>query len=184
MKATPSRRQLIVFILLGLALLGGGMRLWAPNPSLAHDIGTLLLVLWLPVIGNVVAFLIRYFGWRLKRQTTFAPGTPFTAHLRIRMAPVDPPADAVRGLAPDDRACALVIGTEGFTARLAVPLARGLSSATDDAVEVQFLRPALALPRFPVATDFRLVAQGRVVGVGRVLGTPGWPPAAPAPARL
>ena len=146
------------------------MRLAAPNPSLAHDIGTLLLVLWLPVIGNVVAFLIRYFGLRLKRQTTFAPGMPFTAHLRVRLAPVDPLADAARGLAPDDGGCALVIGTEGFTARLAVPLAQALASATGESIAVQLLRPSLALPRFPVATEFRVVAQGRVVGTGRVLG--------------
>ena len=58
MKATSSRRKLIVIVLLALALVGAGMRYWAPNPSVTRDIGTLLLVLWLPVIGNVVAFVI------------------------------------------------------------------------------------------------------------------------------
>ena len=54
MKATSSRRKLIVIVLLALALVGAGMRQWAPNPSLMRDVGTLLLVLWLPVIGNVI----------------------------------------------------------------------------------------------------------------------------------
>ena len=58
MKATSSRRKLIVIVLLALALVGAGMRHWAPNPSVMRDMGTLLLVLWLPVIGNVVAFVI------------------------------------------------------------------------------------------------------------------------------
>ena len=62
MKATSHRRQLIVATLLALAIVGAGMRWWAGNPSLARDIGTLLLALWLPAVGNIVAFAIR--RWR------------------------------------------------------------------------------------------------------------------------
>jgi hypothetical protein len=42
------RRQVVMCVLLGLAAAGAAIRHWADNPSLARDIGTLLLVLWLP----------------------------------------------------------------------------------------------------------------------------------------
>ncbi|MEP6792156.1 MAG: hypothetical protein ABI907_12350, partial [Ramlibacter sp.] len=86
-RVTSSRRRLIVFILLGLALVGGGLRLWTPRASLAHDIGNLLLVLWVPVIGNVVAWVIRQARLRLQRPRGFAAGSPFNGHLLVELAP-------------------------------------------------------------------------------------------------
>ena len=59
--ATAARRKLIVIALLLLAVAGGAIRAWAPNPSTLRDIGSLLLVLWVPVIGNVIAYLVRQF---------------------------------------------------------------------------------------------------------------------------
>ena len=56
---TSSRRQIVMATLLGLAIVGGAIRYWAPNPSTARDIGTLLLVMWLPAVGNLVAFVVR-----------------------------------------------------------------------------------------------------------------------------
>ena len=41
---TSSRRQIVMATLLGLAIVGAAMRYWAPNPSTARDIGTLMLV--------------------------------------------------------------------------------------------------------------------------------------------
>ena len=43
---TSSRREIITAVLLLLALGGGLVRWLAPQPSLARDIGSLLLVLW------------------------------------------------------------------------------------------------------------------------------------------
>ncbi|NPC59094.1 hypothetical protein [Caenimonas soli] len=56
---TSSRRQLVMATLLGLAIVGAAMRYWAPNPSTARDIGTLLMVMWLPAVGNIIAFAVR-----------------------------------------------------------------------------------------------------------------------------
>ena len=56
---TSSRRQIVMATLLGLAIVGAAMRYWAPNPSVTRDIGTLLMVMWLPAIGNLVAFAVR-----------------------------------------------------------------------------------------------------------------------------
>ena len=62
---TSSRRQIVMATLLGLAIVGGAMRYWAPNPSTARDIGTLLLVMWLPAVGNLISFVVR--EWHRRR---------------------------------------------------------------------------------------------------------------------
>jgi hypothetical protein len=63
---TSSRRQIVMATLLGLAIVGAAMRYWAPNPSTARDIGTLLLVMWLPAVGNIVSFVMR--EWHKRRS--------------------------------------------------------------------------------------------------------------------
>lgn len=165
MKATPHRRQLIVAVLLALALVGAGMRLWADNPSLARDIGTLLLVLWLPAVGNIVAFAIG--RWRAAHppRPPFDPLAPFQGHLLVELARAGPAAAAATDAGP----CTLVVGSEGFTARLAQPLAQWLAGPQPAVLQVQLLRPALALPRLPAGAPFSVLAGTRAVGTGRVL---------------
>jgi hypothetical protein len=171
MKATSSRRQLIVFVLLVLALAGAALRQWADNPSITRDIGTLLLVLWLPIIGNVVAYVIvRMQGARRARRTAgFDPQAAFTPHLLVEVTPIDPATSALPPLSDEERNCTLVVGSEGFTARGTVPLAQWLAAGEAWPVELQLLRPALALPRLPAQTSFRILAGRSVVASGRVL---------------
>ena len=66
---TSSRRQIVMATLLGLAIVGAAMRYWAPNPSGARDIGTLLMVMWLPAVGNLVAFAVRQLHKRRSNRT-------------------------------------------------------------------------------------------------------------------
>jgi hypothetical protein len=169
MKATSSRRQLIVFVLLMLALAGAAMRLWAANPSIARDIGTLLLVLWLPVVGNVVGHVIaRVRRARLARiAAAFAPGAAFEPQLHVELVPLAGAARPV--LAAGERTCTVVVGHEGFTARTATPLADWIGGAPIQVVALQLLRPALALQRLGVGTTFSMLAGRTVVGTGRVL---------------
>jgi hypothetical protein len=161
--ATPARRKLVVVILLVLALVGGAIRLWAPNPSTLRDIGSLMLVLWVPVIGNVIAFLVR----RIKlRRTPF--DFPFAADLLVEMRPLQEPPRLGLPLTRDS--CALVVGTEGFSVRLSpAPPPDWLAQGTAIQVQAQFLKPAMALALFPPDTPFRIVAQQQLVGQGRVL---------------
>jgi hypothetical protein len=63
---TSTRRQIVMATLLGLAIVGGAVRYWATNPSTARDIGTLLLVMWLPAVGNLISFVIR--EWHRRRS--------------------------------------------------------------------------------------------------------------------
>jgi hypothetical protein len=160
--ATPARRQLVVVILLVFALVGGAIRHWAPNPSTLRDMGSLMLVLWVPVIGNVIAFLVH----RIKlRRTPF--DDPFAPDLLVEMSPLAPPPPLAAPLAGNS--CALVVGTEGFTVRLSQPLAGWLATGAPIQVQAQFLKPQMALALFPADTPFRIVAQQQLVGQGRVL---------------
>lgn len=165
MKATSHRRQLIVAVLLALALVGAGMRYWADDPSLARDIGTLLLVLWLPAVGNIVGFAIG--RWRAAHppRSPFDGAAPFAGHLLVELARAGPAAAA--GM--DAALCTLVVGSEGFTARLAQPLAHWLAGPQPAVLQVQLLRPALALARLPAGAVFSVLAGTRAVGTGRVL---------------
>ena len=169
MKATSSRRKLIVIVLLALALVGAGMRHWAPNPSVMRDMGTLLLVLWLPIIGNVVAFVVNRWRASMGRSGTFEAGRAFTPHLLAELTPAGALPPAARALEANERCCTLVLGSEGFTARLAVPVAHWLQSGQTQPIELEFLRPALAEPRFPAGAAFRIVAGYTVAGQGRVI---------------
>jgi hypothetical protein len=166
-KAASSRRQLIVFILLGLALVGGAMRLWTPRPSVAHDIGNLLLVLWVPVIGNVVAWLVRRARMKMQPVRGFVPGSAFTPDLQAELAALPDAA----GAAGQDT-FTLVVGTDGFTARLPAPMPEWAGSPQARTVEFQLLRPALAIPRLKAAGTFAVLVGETVVANGRVLKAP------------
>jgi hypothetical protein len=160
--ATPARRRLVVILLLVFALVGGAIRLWAPSPSTLRDMGSLLLVLWVPVIGNVIAFLVQ----RIKlRRTPF--DLPFDPELLVELRPLAPPPRLAQPLS--GATCALVVGTEGFTVRLSQPLAGWLQAGRTIQVQAQFLKPAMALALFAPDTPFRVVAQQQLVGQGRVL---------------
>ena len=162
-EATPQRKKLVVIILLLLAGVGGAIRLLAPNPSTLRDLGSLLLVLWVPVIGNVVGFFARKI--KLRRANGFGD-RPFSGELRVEIAPL---ANAPASNAPPDGTLyAFVVGTEGFSARLSHPLAWP-ERAQPLVVDAQFLRPTLALPRFAGGTAFRVLAHNQLVAQGRVL---------------
>jgi hypothetical protein len=161
--ATPARRKLVVIILLVLALAGGAIRLLAPNPSTLRDLGSLMLVLWVPVIGNVLAFFFRKIRFR---RTPF--DFPFAPDLLVEMIPL--PAPPRLGLPLTRDSCALVVGTEGFSVRLSpAPPADWLQQGAAIQVQAQFLKPAMALALFPPDTPFRIVAQQQLVGQGKVL---------------
>jgi hypothetical protein len=165
---TSSRRQIVMAVLLGVAATGGAIRHWAANPSLLHDIGTLMLVLWLPAVGNLVGFVIQRFARREGAARDFAPHSPFRPHLRAVFTPSLPP-----GAAPVRQSverCTLVLGQEGFTVRLAMPHRDLLATGQEQTVELELLRPALALPRLVPGTSFALRVDAALVGHGRVLG--------------
>ena len=162
---TSSRRQVVMATLLALAVVGAGMRYWATNPSLARDIGTLLLVLWLPAVGNLIAFLVRRLPRRAPRVVEFAVTAAFAPQLIVSLSPNSTTA----ALPTEEVRCTVVLGKEGFTGRTAAPLSQVLAAAGGaQDVPLEMLRPEVALPRLLPGTSFELfvgqvhVAQGKV----------------------
>ena len=84
-----SRRETITAILLLFAVGGGLLRWLAPQPSLARDMGSLLLVLvlWVPIIGNIIAWVVAQAHKPKNAPPGFAPDSPFTpsAHITLTL---------------------------------------------------------------------------------------------------
>ncbi|MBC7603228.1 MAG: hypothetical protein H7255_11305 [Ramlibacter sp.] len=172
MTATPKRRQLVMAVLLALAAVGAAVRFWSPNPSLARDIGTLMLVLWLPAVGNLIAYLVRQAQTRMHQRAGFDARPQFTAHFAAQLLALPERAALVQSLSAADTRCTLLIGTEGFSARTPLPLRELLASAqTAEGVSssMELLKPALALPRFAPGTRFHLVVGNTAIAAGTVL---------------
>lgn len=157
-------------MLLVLASLGAAVRYWSPDPSLAHDIGTLMLVLWLPAIGNLIAYVVREAQARMHQRAGFDARPLFTKHFCAQLVVVPGHAALVQSIAAGDTRCIVLLGTEAFSARTAVPLRTLLGITTGDAVlaEIELLRPELALARLVASTRFHLVVGTTAVAEGTV----------------
>lgn len=166
------RRKLIVVILLCVAVTGALMRHYAERGSTTRDVGTLLMVLWVPIIGNVIAWLI---GKRPRRAppaepATFDAASTFTPHLRVELT-LRPPALRSHDvpLSAGEYRCALVVDNEGFSARWFVPQGDVLERGKPHALEIEFLTPDIARPRFPHGAAFRVLVGDSFIADGRVL---------------
>ena len=172
MTSIQFRRQLIVIIRLGVALSGAVMRHFAAPGSTTRDIGTLMLLLWLPVIGSVVGWLYA----KLRRPAavseppTFGAGSAFQpqalVELTLRTSQV--PSENTPMPAGEQR-CALVVDNQGFSARWFVAPDEAFQRGKTQTLHVEFLTPAVALPRFPRDAVFRMLVGESFVGDGRVL---------------
>ena len=170
--ATPSRRQLAMAALLALAVAGGLIRHYAPNPSTLRDIGTLLLVMWLPAVGNLISYLVRRFPRKApKAPPGFAPDAPFAPHLHLDLHAVHVPEQLLTGLDPQQRQCALLVGQQGFTGRLDVPVMEVISGAAPRTghAALELLRPEVALAHLPAGAEFHLLLGTTAVAKGRVV---------------
>lgn len=165
-----ARRQIMAVVMLLLALIGGLVRWFAPQPSLARDVGSLLMVLWLPIVGNIISWLMQRARAPKHKLQGFAAGTVFEPHARIELTLLA--ADTPRLSRPIRAGYfdgALVVGSEGFTTRLAVTSDKEPVPEVPCTLDVQFLRPELALARLPVGTRFALLGGRTVLGTGSVL---------------
>lgn len=164
------RRQIITGVMLALALLGALVRWRAPQPSLARDLGTLLLVLWLPIVGNIIAWLVQRAKTPKARPTGAAFDGTFQPHARITLTllPADTPRQS-RPIRAGYFVGALAVGSHAFTTRLAVPVGAEPVPQVPIQLEVQFLRPDLALAQLPPSTPFVLLAGRTTLGTGHVL---------------
>ena len=164
-----SRRQIITTVLLLFAVGGGLLRWLAPQPSLARDMGSLLLVLWLPIIGNIIAWVVARAHKPKNAPPGFAPDSPFTpsAHITLTLLAAEVPSQS-RPIRAGLFNCMVVVGHEAFSARLQVPPHAEPVPEVAQPLEVEFLRPEVALPKLKPGTDFTLLSGRTLLGRGQV----------------
>src|SRR4051812_43140999 len=89
---TYRQRRTITAIFLVFAVLGAVIRAVTDKGTTAHDVGTLLLVMWLPIVGNIVGWLMGLFRSRKPpKPGGFDAARPFTPTLQARLERVDLP---------------------------------------------------------------------------------------------
>ena len=175
MTTIQARRKLIVIILLCVAVAGAFMRHFAAPGSTTRDIGTLMLLLWVPIIGNIIGWLVAKV-WRRpvaaapSTTSAFVAGSAFHPHalveLTLRAAKV--PAEDTP-IPEGEHRCALVVDNQGFSARWLVPPGQAFRRGKAHTLQIEFLTPAVALPRFQRDAAFRMLIGESFVGDGLVL---------------
>ncbi|MEJ8856129.1 hypothetical protein WKW79_16230 [Variovorax robiniae] len=177
MTTIQSRRKLIVIVLLCIAVAGALLRHFAAQGSMLRDIGTLLMLLWLPIVGNIIGWLIG----RLRRPPapeppTFGGPETFAPHVWVELTlrSTSVPSEDVPAAIGEHR-CALVVGNDGFTARWFVRPGETVRRGQPHAVQIEFLAPALAMPRFQRDAAFRMLVGGAFIADGKVRELTGQP---------
>jgi len=167
--ATPFRRRLAMAVMLGLAVSGGVIRHYAPAPSTLHDVGSLLLVMWLPAVGNLIGYLMRKLPRSAPPPTDFPPGSTFRPQLQVRVETVPLPDGWLASLDAVEERTVLLVGRHGFTARSARPVVQWLAQREPQDLAIELLRPDAALRELKPGTDVHLLVGTTAVGKGRVL---------------
>lgn len=166
--ATSARRQLAMGVLLAAGAVGAVIRHQAPNPSTLRDVGTLLMVLWLPAVGNLIAFLVRKIPRRPRPRADFAPGSPFVPHLRVKLEPLPMPDGFLASLDPAADRAALVAARQGFTVRTERPIAQWLREPSAEPVAMECLSPDIAVRFLAPGTVVHLLVGPTAVARGRI----------------
>ena len=166
--ATSSRRRIAMGVMLALAVTGAVVRHYAPAPSTLHDIGSLLLVMWLPAVGNLIAWLVGRLPKSAPPPTDFPAGSAFAPQVEVRVDTVPLPEGWLAALDPSDRRAVLLVGRHGFTVRLAQPLARWLEQGATPSLWLELLRPASARKALAPGTPLHMLVGTTVVAKGTV----------------
>lgn len=164
---STGRRRAMAFLLV-LAVAGAVIRALADNPSTWRDIGTLMLVLWVPAVGQLLGWLRARLPASTPPPTGFAQGQPFTAQLTAEITPL-PPEGLLQALQADTELFTVLLGRQGFTARSATPLRQWLAAPGAQTLALEFLTPGLALQRLAPQTPFHVLVGTVAVAQGVVL---------------
>ncbi|MBI5277561.1 MAG: hypothetical protein HY854_13985 [Burkholderiales bacterium] len=165
---TPARRRIAMGMLLVLAAAGGVVRELAPDPSVLRDVGTLMLVLWLPAVGNLIGYLKGKIPQAAPPPTHFAPGLAFSPQLEVQLQRLPLPPGLVPAL-DDELLGTVLVGRRGFSVRFEMPLRAWLQGTGDGRSMLELLRPASAGSHLVAGTAFHLLAGTQVVAKGVVV---------------
>ena len=170
MSAIPSHRVFIVLVLLVTAVAGALLRSFSAPQSTPYYVGTLLMVMWVPIVGNIISFIVNRFRRAAPEPPSFSE--PFVPHVGVELKlqseqSLDLPREEQDGRIH----CLFISGTEGFSARVSLRKSHAAVSKLLPA-EAQFLVPAVALPKFPIGATFLLMQGRSSIGTGQVLSLP------------
>jgi len=181
MTPIQARRRLIVVLLLCVALGGGIVRHFAERGTTLRDVSSLLMMLWLPVIGSVVGWFYKKLHEARQRRReaaepppppTFDGRTEFKPQLLVEFTVRPTTVPAEDGPLPaGEHRCALVVDNQGFSARWGVAVGQIVRRGQAHQTEVEFLAPDVALPRFTADTPFRMLVGKAFVADGKVVRT-------------
>jgi len=170
------RKKLVAYMFTFLAALGLCMYLLLPPESELRFLGLIVVILWLPMA-------LRYLNRVFKERATalLMPKTsPPAFHPREVNATLEATfsvtvgTDLMRVDAGSnilDLRCLLILGTDGFSARLwrADKITGPWPSDEKLILNAEFLVPERALPRFPVDTMAQVLLGNTVIGTIKVL---------------
>ena len=168
------RRRLIVVILLCVAVVGAVMRHYAEPGSTYRNLGTLLMLIWLPVVGNIVGWLMgqirRLRAPAAPEAKALEPAAVFRPHVlaELTLRPAGVPAEDVP-IREGEHRCALVVDNQGFSVRWVVPQGEPFRRGNPRTVEMEFLAPEVALQTFRADTPFRMLVGESFIGDGRIV---------------
>lgn len=174
MTTIQARRQLIVILLLCVAAVAAVIRHYAEPGSTVRDVATVMMLLWLPVIGSIVG----WFYVRLRRAPPAAPAAPAgfapdqafqpQARAEFTLRPASIPAEDGL-LQVGEHRCVFVVENQGFQARWQVAPGQAFRRGETRTQAVEFLSPHKALPQLPPGTRFRMLVGEAFIGDGRML---------------
>jgi len=165
-----SRRRRLFLFFAALALTGTVIRWFAPAQSELSHFGTLLLILWIPVASHFIIYVLKRRSAKVAVAEEVVPDSGFKAEIVAEVTFAWPLRnDGLHPVPGREYPCIFAIGTEGFSARFVVPAGSPNAPASAQRVEAEFRVPAVALPRFPVGTAFKVLEGQDYRGEGRVL---------------
>jgi hypothetical protein len=174
MTTIQSRRQLIVILLLCMAAVAAVIRHHAEPGSTVRDVSTVMMLLWLPVVGSIVGWCYGKLRNRapapVQAPPGFAPGREFQpqAVVEFTLRPALVPIEDVP-VPTGEHHCLLVVGNQGFLMRWRVAPGGAFRRGETRQMPVEFLTPQNALPHLAPGTPFRMLLGEAFIGDGRVL---------------
>lgn len=166
MSTISSRRYVIAVTLLAVAVAGALLRAFAVPESSLYYLGTLLMVMWIPIVGNIISFISRKFRRSAPARRAFPAALPFVPHASVQLNLS--PSQGSAALTRDEDGTLhfiFLVGTEGFSVRGLLMEGQGEKTLI---AQVQFLFPAVVPTKFPVGTRFQVVHAGSGLCSGQV----------------
>jgi hypothetical protein len=167
-----SRRKRVALFLAALAGVGAIFFFANPPSSRFHDLGLLLMIAWLPILSNFIFLFAKKRAPLVTHPLGFNPKAQRYAHLTVEATFLMPPELTVGSDGRSEFLGLALLGTEAFTLRL-WPEQSALSPWSIGAqleLSGQFLNPGVALSRFAIGTQAKLlVGQTSVVGSFKTL---------------